>query len=104
MNVDEDLRKDINTVKDKADIIVSLENDDVIIGEAKSFKNGQFTKYSSRQVKAYVKRCEASGHRVAQVLIVAPAFFDDFIDAVDMNTEINIFLLEAEGLQKILMA
>ncbi|MFA0464821.1 hypothetical protein AB4458_27130, partial [Vibrio sp. 10N.261.45.F1] len=58
----------------------------------------------SRQVKAYVKRCEANGHRVAQVLIVAPAFSDDFVDAADMDTEINISLLEAEGLQKILAA
>ncbi|MGD8117382.1 hypothetical protein [Vibrio sp. TRT 29B02] len=106
MNVDEDLRKDINTAKDKADIIVSLENDDVIVGEAKSFKNGQFAKYSttSRQVKAYVKRCETNGHRVAQVLIVAPEFSEDFIDAADMDTEINISLLEASGLQKILAA
>lgn len=106
MNVDEDLRKNINTAKDKADIIVSLDNDDVIIGEAKSFKNGQFSKYSttSRQVKAYVKRCEINGHRVAQVLIVAPEFSKDFIDAADMDTEINISLLEASGLQKILAA
>lgn len=106
MNVDEDLRKDINTAKDKPDIIVSLENDDVIIGEAKSFKNGEFAKYAttSRQVKSYVKRCEASGHRVAQVLIVAPVFSADFIDAADMDTEINISLLEANGLQKILAA
>jgi len=106
MTVDEDLRKDINTAKDKADIIVSLENDDVIVGEAKSFKNGQFAKYSStsRQVKSYVKRCESNGHRVAQVLIVAPAFSDDFVDAADMDTDINISLLEAEGLQKILNA
>ncbi|OED57517.1 hypothetical protein BEI46_01740 [Aliivibrio fischeri] len=106
MNVDEDLRKDINTTKDKADIIISLDNDDVIVGEAKSFKNGQFSKYSStsRQVKAYVKRCETNGHRVAQVLIVAPEFSEDFIDAADMDTDINISLLEAEGLQKILTA
>jgi hypothetical protein len=106
MTVDEDLRKDINTAKDKADIIISLDNDDVIVGEAKSFKNGQFSKYSStsRQVKAYVKRCEANGHRVSQVLIVAPAFSEDFVDAADMDTEINISLLEAEGLQKILAA
>ncbi len=106
MNVDEDLRKDINTAKDKADIIVSLENNDVIVGEAKSFKAGLFAKYSStsRQVKAYVKRCESNGHRVAQVLIVAPAFSPDFIDAADMDTEINISLLEAKGLQKILQA
>ncbi|MEZ8020728.1 hypothetical protein AB4176_12775 [Vibrio splendidus] len=39
MTVDEDLRKDINTVKDKANIIISLENDDVIVGETKSLKN-----------------------------------------------------------------
>ncbi|MEI8633332.1 hypothetical protein P4S72_17270 [Vibrio sp. PP-XX7] len=78
----------------------------MIVGEVKSFKNGQFAKYSStsRQVKAYVKRCESSGRRVAQVLIIAPAFSDDFIDAADMDTEINISLLEAEGLQKILSA
>ena len=106
MTVDEDLRKEINSAKDKADIIVSLENDDVIIGEAKSFKNGQFSKYSatSRQVKSYVKRCESNGFRVAQVLIIAPAFSDEFIDAADMDTDINISLLEAEGLQKILAA
>lgn len=106
MNVDEDLRKDINTAKDKADIIISLDNDDVIIGEAKSFKNGQYAKYSttSRQVKAYAKRCEQNGHRVAQVLIVAPEFSKDFIDAADMDTEVNISLLEASGLQKILTA
>ncbi|WNJ94325.1 hypothetical protein RND59_09100 [Vibrio ruber] len=106
LNVDEDLRKDINTTKDKADIIISLENDDVIVGEAKSFKNGQYAKYSStsRQVKSYVKRCEENNHRVAQVLIIAPSFSEDFIDAADMDTEINISLLEAEGLQKIYTA
>jgi hypothetical protein len=106
LNVDEDLRKDINTTKDRTDIIISLENDDVIIGEAKSFKNGHYAKYSStsRQVKSYVKRCEDNNHRVAQVLIIAPSFSEDFIDAADMDTEINISLLEAEGLQKIYTA
>ncbi|MCF7353094.1 hypothetical protein [Vibrio sp. CK2-1] len=106
MNIDEDLRKDINTAKDKADIIISLENADVIVGEVKSFKNGQFAKYSStsRQVKSYVKRCEQNGHRVAQVLIIAPSFSADFIDAADMDAEINISLLEASGLQGILSA
>ncbi|MGL6261672.1 hypothetical protein [Vibrio sp. WXL210] len=106
LNVDEDLRRDINTAKDKADIIISLDNEDVIVGEVKSFKNGHFAKYAStsRQVKAYVKRCESNGHRVAQALIIAPSFSEDFIDAADMDTEINISLLEAEGLKKILDA
>jgi len=105
-NVDEDLRKEINTAKDKADIIISLSDDDVIVGEAKSHKNGDFTTYSttSRQVKSYVSRCESNGKRVAQVLIIAPAFSSDFIASAEMDTDINISLLEAQGLKKIVAA
>ncbi|QDF74272.1 MULTISPECIES: hypothetical protein [Shewanella] len=101
--VDEDVRKSINTAKDKADIVISLSDDDVIIGEAKTFKNGDFAKYSttSRQVKAYVNRCENQGKRVAQVLIIAPSFSQDFVESAEMDTEINISLLEAEGLKMI---
>jgi len=101
--VDEELRKDINNAKDKADIIISLSDDDVVIGEAKTCKNGDFAKYSttSRQVKAYVSRCEAKGKRVAQVLIIAPSFSTDFIESAEMDTEVNISLLEASGLKLI---
>jgi hypothetical protein len=106
LEVDEDLRRSINTAKDKADIILSLSEDDVIIGEAKTCKNGDFAKYSttSRQVKAYVNRCESSGKRVAQVLIIAPSFSNDFVESAEMDTEINISLLEAAGLKQILDA
>jgi len=99
--VDEDLRRSINTSKDKADILISI-----IVGEAKTCKNGDFAKYSttSRQVKAYVNRCENAGKRVAQVLIVAPTFSEDFVESAEMDTEVNISLLEAEGLKKILDA
>ncbi|KIO38185.1 hypothetical protein [Shewanella sp. cp20] len=101
--VDEDVRKSINTAKDKADIVISLSDDDVIIGEAKTFKNGDFAKYAttSRQVKSYVNRCENQGKRVAQVLIIAPSFSQDFVESAEMDTEINISLLEAEGLKMI---
>jgi hypothetical protein len=104
--VDEDLRKIINTAKDKADILISVSEDDVIIGEAKTCKNGDFAKYSStsRQIKAYVNRCEHAGKRVAQVLIVAPTFSDDFVESAEMDTEVNISLLEAAGLKQILNA
>lgn len=104
--VDEELRKQVNTAKDKADIIVSLGGDDVIIGEVKSHKNGDFAKYSTtaRQVKSYVNRCEASGKRVAQVLIVAPSFSADFISAAEMDADVNISLLEAKGLKNIVAA
>jgi len=106
LNVDEDVRKEINTNKDKADIIISLSDDDIIIGEAKTCKNGDFAKYSatSRQVKAYVNRAETVGKRVAQVLIIAPSFSEDFIESAEMDTEVNISLLEAKGLKLILDA
>jgi len=106
LEVDEDLRRSINTAKDKVDILLSLSDDDVIIGEAKTCKNGDFAKYSttSRQVKAYVNRCENAGKRVAQVLIVAPSFSDDFVESAEMDTEVNISLLEARGLKQILDA
>ncbi|WP_100657045.1 hypothetical protein [Alteromonas flava] len=106
LDVDEDLRRSINTAKDKADVIISLSEDDVIVGEAKTCKNGDFAKYSStsRQVKAYVSRCESQGKRVAQVLIVAPTFSDDFVESAEMDTEVNISMLEADGLKKILDA
>jgi len=106
LNIDEDLRKDLNTTKDKADIIISLSDNDIIIGEAKTCKSGDFAKYSttSRQVKAYVTRAENQGKRVAQVLIIAPSFSDDFIESAEMDTEVNISLLEADGLKLILDA
>ncbi|WP_166426090.1 hypothetical protein [Paraglaciecola sp. 20A4] len=106
LNVDEDLRRLINTSKDKADILISLSEDDVIVGEAKTCKNGDFAKYSntSRQVKAYANRCEQAGKRVAQVLIVAPTFSEDFVESAEMDTEVNISLLEADGLKRILDA
>jgi hypothetical protein len=106
LNIDEEVRKEINTAKDKADIIISLSDDDIIIGEAKTCKSGDFAKYSttSRQVKAYVSRAESLGKRVAQVLIIAPSFSDDFIESAEMDTEINISLLEAKGLKLILDA
>ena len=106
LNIDEDVRKEINTNKDKADIIISLSDNDIIIGEAKTCKSGDFAKYSStsRQVKAYVNRAENIGKRVAQVLIIAPSFSDDFIESAEMDTEVNISLLEAKGLKLILDA
>jgi uncharacterized FlaG/YvyC family protein len=106
LNIDEDLRKDLNTTKDKADIVISISDNDIIIGEAKTCKNGDFAKYSttSRQVKAYVTRAENQGKRVAQVLIIAPSFSDDFIESAEMDTEVNISLLEAHGLKLILDA
>ena len=59
---------------------------------------------TSRQVKAYASKYESNGHRVAQVLIIAPSFSTDFIESAEMDTDINISLLEAKGLKDILEA
>jgi hypothetical protein len=69
LHVDEERRKEINTAKDQIDIILSLGSEDLILCEVKSFKNGDYAKYSStsRQVKSYVTRCETQGFRVGQV-------------------------------------
>ena len=103
LTVDEELRQQVNTARDKADIILSLSDDDIIIGEAKTCKNGDFAKYSStsRQVKSYVSRYEQQGKRVTQVLIVAPSFSTNFIESAEVDTDINISLLEAKGLKLI---
>ena len=106
LNVDEDLRKEISTNKDKVDIVLSISEDDIIIGEAKTSKNGDFAKYSStsRQVKSYVNKAENYGKRVAQVLIIAPSFSSDFVESAELDADINISLLEASGLKLILDA
>ena len=39
-----------------------------------------------------------------KVLIIAPSFSDDFIESAEMDTEVNISLLEAKGLKLILDA
>ena len=102
LNVDEELRSEINTVKDKADLIIST-SDDVIVGEMKTYKGRGYSSYSSlaRQTKSYVKLCEQHGKNVTQVLVIAPDFTDDFIEHAELDPDINISLLEAKGLYDI---
>ncbi|ACD31370.1 conserved hypothetical protein [Francisella tularensis subsp. mediasiatica FSC147] len=106
LNVDEELRKEINTVKDKVDLIISTSDDDVIIGEMKTYKGGGYSSYSSiaRQTKLYVKLCEQHGKNVTQVLVIAPDFTDDFIEHAELDPDINISILEAQGLYEIYQA
>ncbi|WP_200164521.1 hypothetical protein [Francisella adeliensis] len=100
LNVDEELRAEINTAKDKADLIISTSDDDVIVGEMKTHKGGGYSSYSSiaRQTKSYVKLCEQHEKNVTQVLVIAPNFTDDFIEHAELDPDINISLLEAQGL------
>jgi hypothetical protein len=105
-NVDDDLKKSLNTKNDLIDILVHLKNGDVIIVECKTSKEKGYNKFStvSRQLKSYKNVTEKNDIRVAKILLIAPEFSDDFITDCEMNTELNLSLLTASSLLKIFEA
>lgn len=102
-NVDEELKKSLNSNKDIIDILLHLENGDVIIVECKTRKEKGYNKFStvSRQLKAYKSRVEKMDRRVVKILLLAPEFSDDFITDCEMNMELNLSLITASSLLKI---
>jgi hypothetical protein len=102
-NIDEKLKKSINTSKDQIDILINLENDEVIILECKTSKKRGYNKFSSvtRQLKSYQKLAESNNLRIVKTLLVAPEFSDDFITDCEMDMEMNLSLLKASSLIKI---
>jgi len=102
-NVDEKLKKSINTSKDQIDVLINLENDEVIILECKTSKERGYNKFSSvsRQLKSYQKLAESNNFRIVKTLLVAPEFSDDFITDCEMDMEMNLSLLKASSLTKI---
>ncbi len=102
-NIDEKLKKTVNTSKDQIDILINLSNDEVIIIECKTSKEKGYNKFSSvsRQLKSYQKLVEANNLRIIKTLLVAPEFSDDFITDCEMDMEMNLSLLKASSLTKI---
>ncbi len=102
-NIDEKLKKTVNTLKDQIDILINLSNDEVIIIECKTSKEKGYNKFSSvsRQLKSYQKLVEANNLRIIKTLLVAPEFSDDFITDCEMDMEMNLSLLKASSLTKI---
>lgn len=105
-NVDEELRKSLNTKKDLIDILLHLDNGDVIIIECKTSKERGYNKFSSvsRQLKSYKDVTEKNNIRVSKILLIAPEFSDDFITDCEMNMELNLSLITASALSKIFEA
>lgn len=103
-NVDEKLRRKINTKKDKMDILINLENNDYIIVECKTNKEKGYNKFSSvsRQLKAYFELAKKHDFEVRKLLLVAPDFSDDFIEDCELDSELDLSLLTASSLIKIL--
>lgn len=103
-NVDESLRKSLNTSKDKIDIVLNIGNNDLILVECKTVKESGYNKFSSvsRQLKSYSNLGNAKGYRVIKSLLVAPDFSDEFIKDCGLEYELNLSLITASSLIKIL--
>lgn len=103
-DVDEKLRKEINTAKNQIDLVLNLGNNDLIIIECKTVKERGYNKFStvSRQIKSYVDRATDIGYNVMKSLLIAPEFSDDFINECDLQFEINLSLITASSLVNIL--
>ncbi|MCR9171120.1 MAG: hypothetical protein NXI10_01405 [bacterium] len=102
-NVNENLKSEINTKKDKIDILIQTSEDEVIIVECKTAKSTKYNKFSScsRQIKAYQRNAESRGFRVIKTLLVAPDFSSDFIEECDLDIELNLSLITSETLYNI---
>jgi len=103
-NVDEVLRKKLNTGKDQIDIVINLGNNDLILIECKTVKESGYNKFSmvSRQLKSYANLAKMSDYKVIKSLLVAPDFSDDFIKDCGLEYELNLSLITASSLIKIL--
>jgi hypothetical protein len=106
LNVNEEVRKRMNTNKDQVDIVVSLSENELILIECKTAKDSGYNKFSavSRQLKAYDSLAKKNGFTVAKSLLVAPDFSDDFIKECGLEYELNLSLIKASSLYNILVA
>lgn len=102
--VDENLRKELNTKKDKMDIVLNFGNNEISIIECKSTKESGYNKFSSvlRQIKSYKDLAQRKEFRVIKTLLVAPDFSDEFINDCELDFELNLSLLTASTLKNIL--
>jgi len=103
-NVDEKLRKQINTNRLQLDILLNLGNQGVIIVECKTIKDRDYNKYTSvsRQLKSYQRLCQDKGYNVAQVVLISHDFSEDFISECEYDYEMSLSLITSSGLKKIL--
>lgn len=103
-NVDEKLRKSLNTNKDQIDILLNIGNNELILIECKTVKENGYNKFSSvsRQMKSYADLTKKQGYKIIKSLLIAPDFSDDFINETELEYELNLSLIKASSLLKIL--
>ncbi|MBA7546130.1 hypothetical protein ES705_38513 [subsurface metagenome] len=102
LNVNEELKKRINSKRDKADIILDLGNQEIIILECKSSKK-EYSKFTSviRQVKSYTQIYSRNGFKIKGIIIVSGGFTDDFIHECNTFYDLKVTLIEAQTLVNI---
>lgn len=103
-NVDEELKNQLNTTKDKIDILINMGHNEMILIECKTIKESGYNKFSavSRQMKSYASRAKLNDYKVIKSLLVCPDFSDEFIRECGLEYELNLSLIKASSLQKIL--
>ncbi len=103
-NVDEKLRKELNTSKDKIDIIIKLDNTNLMLIECKTVKESGYNKFSSvsRQMKSYVQLARKNDYTVKKSILIAPEFSDEFVKDCGLEYELNLSLITASSLYNIL--
>lgn len=103
-NVDDELRKKLNTSKDKMDILINMGNDELILIECKTSKESGYNKFSSvsRQLKAYTDLAKVNDYKVIKSLLIAPEFSDEFVKDCGLDYELNLSLISAKTLYSIL--
>lgn len=103
LEVDDRIKKDVNTKRDKVDLVVSLEDNQVMIVECKTRKDKAYNKFSAvtRQLKAYYKMMEDQGYTVTKCILIAPEFSDDFVADAELDYDLNLTLVSAESLKEI---
>ncbi|MCK5055705.1 MAG: hypothetical protein KAT34_03570 [Candidatus Aminicenantes bacterium] len=102
--VDEKLRRSLNTPKNKIDIVLNLGNSELIIIECKTTKDSGYTKFSSvsRQIKSYIDLAKVQNFKVIKSLLIAPDFSDTFVNDCELEYDLNLSLISASSLVKIL--
>lgn len=103
-NIDDKLKKKLNTKKDKIDIVINLGNNKLILIECKTIKESGYNKFSSvsRQMKAYTNLAIANDYNVIKTLLIAPDFSDAFVNDCELEYELNLSLITASSLITIL--
>lgn len=103
-HIDEELKNNVNTSKNKIDHLINIGNNKVIIVECKTVKDKLYNKYSacSRQLQSYIKLCKDNKLDVMHTILVAHDFSDDFVESCEDDYNLPVTLISAKTLSRIL--